>query len=237
MTEKICFIVTAIGESGTPTRERADNVYRYLIAPVCEELGYKPVRVDHVNAVDNINATIINYLKTAPMVIADMTDHNPNAFYELGFRQALELPLVPIIKVGERLPFDVMTTRTVFYDTDVSKIEESKENLKSKIQSFKNFEMPESRIERSLTLDDLNDNLTKKLNKILNLLEKQQSYSSLVHTHDFDFKSSKIDYQSILQQIQDKTNQSQRNPLFPEDKKQLILADFEVQQPQQLFDL
>lgn len=219
MSEKICFIVTAIGESGTPTRERADNVYRYLIAPVCEELGYKPVRVDHVNAVDNINVTIINYLKTAPMVIADMTDHNPNAFYELGFRQALELPLVPIIKVGERLPFDVMTTRTVFYDTDVSKIEESKENLKSKIQSFKNFEMPESRIERSLTLDDLNDNLTKKLNKILNLLEKQQSYSSLVHTHDFDFKSSKIDYQSILQQIQDKTNQSQRNPLFPEDKK------------------
>lgn len=219
MTEKICFIVTAIGESGTPTRERADNVYKYLIAPVCEDLGYKPVRVDHVNAVDNINATIINYLKTAPMVIADMTDHNPNAFYELGFRQALELPLVPIIKVGERLPFDVMTTRTVFYDTDVSKIEESKENLKSKIQSFKNFEMPESRIERSLTLDDLNDNLTKKLNKILNLLEKQQSYSSLVHTHDFDFKSSKIDYQSILQQIQDKTNQSQRNPLFPEDKK------------------
>ena len=29
MTEKICFIVTAIGESGTPTRERADNVYKY----------------------------------------------------------------------------------------------------------------------------------------------------------------------------------------------------------------
>lgn len=155
MTEKICFIVTAIGESGTPTRERADNVYRYLIAPVCEELGYKPVRVDHVNAVDNINETVINYLKTAPMVIADMTDHNPNAFYELGFRQARELPLVPIIKVGERLPFDVITTRTVFYDTDVAKIEDSKENLKSKILSFENFEMPESRTERTLTLDDV----------------------------------------------------------------------------------
>jgi hypothetical protein len=206
MTEKICFIVTAIGESGTPTRERADNVYKYLIAPVCEDLGYKPVRVDHVNAVDNINTTIINYLKTAPMVIADMTDHNPNAFYELGFRQALELPLVPIIKVGGNLPFDVMTTRTVFYDTDVAKIEESKENLKSKILSFENFEMPKSRIDKSVTLDELDDKLTKKLNKILNLLEKQQSYSSLVHTHDFDFKPSKIDYQSIIRQIQDKTN-------------------------------
>lgn len=218
MTEKICFIVTAIGESGTPTRERADNVYRYLIAPVCEELGYKPVRVDHVNAVDNINETVINYLKTAPMVIADMTEHNPNAFYELGFRQARELPLVPIIKVGERLPFDVMTTRTVFYDTDVAKIEDSKENLKSKILSFKNFEMPESRTERTLTLDDVNDNLTKKLNKILNLLEKQQSYSSLVHTHDFDFKPLQIDNQSFIQQAQEIINRTKNRPLFPEDK-------------------
>ena len=219
MTEKICFIVTAIGESGTPTRERADNVYRYLIAPVCEELGYRPVRVDHVNAVDNINTTIINYLKTAPMVIADMTDHNPNAFYELGFRQALELPLVPIIKVGGNLPFDVMTTRTVFYDTDVAKIEESKENLKAKIQSFENFEMPESRIERSLTLDDLNDNLTKKLNKILNLLEKQQSHSPIVNKHDFDFKPLQIDNQSLIQQAQEILNRTQNHPLFPEDKK------------------
>lgn len=218
MTEKICFIVTAIGESGTPTRERADNVYKYLIAPVCEELGYKPVRVDHVNAVDNINETVINYLKTAPMVIADMTEHNPNAFYELGFRQARELPLVPIIKVGERLPFDVITTRTVFYDTDVAKIEDSKENLKSKILSFKNFEMPKSRTERTLTLDDVNDNLTKKLNKILNLLEKQQSYSSLVHTHDFDFKPLQIDNQSFIQQAQEIINRTKNRPLFPEDK-------------------
>lgn len=219
MTEKICFIVTAIGESGTPTRERADNVYKYLIVPVCEDLGYKPVRVDHVNAVDNINETVINYLKTAPMVVADMTDHNPNAFYELGFRQALELPLVPIIKVGERLPFDVITTRTVFYDTDVAKIEESKENLKAKIQSFENFEMPKSRAERSLTLDDLNDNLTKKLNKILSLLEKQQSYSSLLHTYDFNAKSTIGDHPLITQRVQEILNQTHNHPLFPADKK------------------
>ena len=219
MSEKICFIVTAIGESGTPTRERADNVYRYLIAPVCEELGYRPVRVDHVNAVDNINETVINYLKTAPMVIADMTEHNPNAFYELGFRQARELPLVPIIKVGERLPFDVITTRTVFYDTDVAKIEDSKENLKAKILSFENFEMPESRAERSLTLDDLNDNLTKKLNKILNLLEKQQSYSSFTPIKDIKVKPFISEHQSLIQQAQEILNRTQSHPLFPEDKK------------------
>lgn len=219
MTEKICFIVTAIGESGTPTRERSDKVYKYLIAPVCEELGYKPIRVDHVNAVDNINETIINHLKTAPMVIADMTDHNPNAFYELGFRQALELPLVPIIESGGKIPFDVITTRTVFYDTDVSKIEESKSNLKAKIKSFENFKMPESRIDKSVSLDELDDKLTKKLDKILKILEKNQSNSSHNYIRGLNLESAQIDYHSIIRQPHNRITESQSLLSSLEDKK------------------
>ena len=152
------------------------------------------------------------------MVVADMTGHNPNAFYELGFRQALELPLVPIIQVGNKLPFDVISQRTVFYNLSVGKIEQSKRELKAKMKSFENFEMPQSRIDKSVTLDELDDKLTKKLNKILNLLEKEQSYSSLVNTHDFDLTPSKIDYQSIIEQAQERINQAQNHPLFPEDK-------------------
>ena len=188
MSDKVCFIISAIGESGTPTRERADKVYKYLIAPVCEDLGYKPSRVDHVNAVDNINETIINYLKTAHMVIADMTEHNPNAFYELGFRQALELPLVPIIESGGKLPFDVMMTRTTFYDTDVSKIEESKVDLKSKMQSFENFKMPISRLDKTTTLESIDKKLNQKLDKILSLLER--SDRNLITSDTLRFRDS-----------------------------------------------
>ena len=219
MTEKICFIVTAIGESGTETRDRADEVFSYLISPVCEELGYKPVRVDQVDAVDNINETIINYLKTAPMVVADMTGHNPNAFYELGFRQALELPLVPIIQAGNRLPFDVISQRTVFYNLSVGKIEQSKKDLKAKMKSFENFEMPESRIDKSVTLDVLDDKLTKKLDKILNLLEKNQSNSSPGIIRGLNLNESQFDYQSLIKRSEDRIAQIQ-NPLSSlEDKK------------------
>ena len=219
MSEKICFIVTAIGESGTETRDRADEVFSYLIAPVCEELGYKPVRVDQVDAVDNINETIISYLKTAPMVVADMTGHNPNAFYELGFRQALELPLVPIIQMGNKLPFDVISQRTVFYNLSVGKIEQSKRELKAKMKSFENFEMPKSSLDKNLTLDDLNDNLNKKLNKILNLLENNQSYSSFAPIKDIKVKPFISEHQSLIQQAQEILNRTQNHPLFPEDKK------------------
>ena len=196
MSDKVCFIISAIGESGTPTRERADKVYKYLIAPVCEDLGYKPIRVDHVNAVDNINETIINYLKTAHMVIADMTEHNPNAFYELGFRQALELPLVPIIESGGKLPFDVMMTRTTFYDTDVSKIEESKVDLKSKIQSFENFKMPSSRLDKSTTLESIDKKLNQKLDKILSLLE--HSDYKLVTSDILHFRDTNSEFNSLI---------------------------------------
>lgn len=219
MTEKICFIVTAIGESGTETRDRADEVFSYLIAPVCEELGYKPVRVDQVDAVDNINETIINYLKTAPMVIADMTGHNPNAFYELGFRQAKELPLVPIIQAGNGLPFDVISQRTVFYNLSVGKIGQSKRELKAKMKSFENFEMPENRAERNLTLEDLNDNLNKKLDKILNLLEKNQSNYSPGIIRDLKLNESQFGYQSIIQQSQNRITQIQNQLSSHEDKK------------------
>ena len=200
MSDKVCFIISAIGESGTPTRERADKVYKYLIAPVCEDLGYKPIRVDHVNAVDNINETIINYLKTAHMVVADMTEHNPNAFYELGFRQALELPLVPIIESGGKLPFDVITTRTTFYDTDVSRIEESKVDLKSKMQSFENFKMPISRLDKATTLESIDKKLNQKLDKILSLLERSDHNlitSNTLRLRDSDYKENGLILSSI----------------------------------------
>ena len=112
-----------------------------------------------------------------------------------------------------------MTTRTVFYDTDVAKIEESKENLKAKIQSFKNFEMPESRLDKSLTLEDLNDKLTKKLDKIINLLEKNQSNSSLGIIGGLNLNESQFDYQSLIKRSEDRITQIQ-SPLSPlEDKK------------------
>ena len=122
------------------------------------------------------------------MVITDMTEHDPNAFYELGFRQALELPLVPIIESGGKLPFDVMMTRTTFYDTDVSKIEESKVDLKSKMQRFENFKMPISRLDKTTTLESIDKKLNQKLDKILSLLER--SDRNLITSDTLRFRDS-----------------------------------------------
>ena len=133
MSNKTCFVVTAIGQAGSQERIHADKVLTYLIDPVCSELNIQVIRVDRETINGDINESILNHLKNDDLVIADLTWHNANAFYEFGYRQALGLPVVPIIKHDQRLPFDVISKRTVFYDTDISTIEESKSRLKNMI--------------------------------------------------------------------------------------------------------
>lgn len=98
-----------------------------------------------------------------------MTGYNANAFFELGYRQALGLPLIPIIKDGEKLPFDLVAERTVFYDTDVSQIEQSKQRLKDMMSDFKDFVMP---AKRQKTVSEF-DKLHAKLDKLIQKVEEQ----------------------------------------------------------------
>lgn len=137
MTEKICFVACPIGNDESSARVRSNSVLNHIIKPICEELGFKVVRVDELMQVDKIDQTIIEYLDTADLVIADMTDHNANVFYEFGYRQAKKLPLIPIINDGCSIPFDVSTYRTIKYATDnLDKAAEAKRRLSETIKSF-----------------------------------------------------------------------------------------------------
>lgn len=127
---KTCFVISPIGQEGSETRKRADQVFKHIITPVCEKCGYKPVRVDKINDTDTINQTIIDHLRESELVIADLTEHNPNAFYETGYRSAIGKPIIQLMEHGYALPFDVAGIRTIFYKlTDPDKLEDAKEKL------------------------------------------------------------------------------------------------------------
>ena len=42
---------------------------------------------------DVIHATIVNGLLDADLVVADLTEHNPNVLFELGIRMAEDKPV------------------------------------------------------------------------------------------------------------------------------------------------
>ena len=63
--------------------------------------------------------------------------HNPNVFYEMGYRKCTDKPIIHLKKKGETIPFDVNTVRTFEYDlTDLDNVEETKKRLEQTIGTF-----------------------------------------------------------------------------------------------------
>lgn len=134
---KKCFIVTPIGSEGSEVRKRADKVYKYIIEPTCAKCHFQVIRVDQINETDSITQTIINMLGEAELVIADLTDHNPNAFYEMGYRACTGKPMINIKQKGESIPFDIASIRAFDYDlSDLDSVEEVKSRLEQTIISL-----------------------------------------------------------------------------------------------------
>ena len=113
---KKCFVVSPIGQDGSEIRSNADKLFKYVIKPVCEDCDFDAIRVDQLNDANSITQTILEQLDSADLVIADMTGHNPNVFYEMGYRSRTKKPMIHLKKKGELLPFDVNTIRTLEYD-------------------------------------------------------------------------------------------------------------------------
>jgi hypothetical protein len=68
----------------------------------------------------NIRADMFRLLVTSDLVIADVTMHNANAFYELGIRHALRDRHTVLMraKTEHRYPFDLQTDRYFLYDRE-----------------------------------------------------------------------------------------------------------------------
>lgn len=131
---KKCFVISAIGDVGSGIRKSSDQVFKYIIKPVCEEMGFEPIRADQINKSDVITDTIINYIKEAELVIADITGKNPNVFFEMGYRSAIGKKIIHLKSSEETIPFDIAGIRTFEYSLrDLDSVEEVKNRLKNTI--------------------------------------------------------------------------------------------------------
>ena len=98
--DKVCFVIAPLGDEGSETRKRSDQVLKHIIKPSTADCGYKAVRADEISEPGLITSQIIQHLMDDPLVMADLTELNPNVFYELALCHALKRPLVQIIQKG-----------------------------------------------------------------------------------------------------------------------------------------
>ena len=100
------FVIMPFTEKSDRPQGFFTEVLRSLITPGAIAAGFNVATANRQGS-DLIQSTIINELLDADLVIADLTDHNPNVFLELGLRLAVEKPIALIKAAGTGRVFDV----------------------------------------------------------------------------------------------------------------------------------
>jgi hypothetical protein len=115
--KKLCFVASPIGDAGKPDRTHADWLLKGIIIPVFNTNfpDFAVQRADKISTPGMINAQVINALHDAELVVADMTTHNANAFYEMAVRHMVRRPIVHMIRNDQKIPFDVAPHRAIPY--------------------------------------------------------------------------------------------------------------------------
>lgn len=105
-----------------------DVIENKLIAPALENIGAEGRTTGEILEAGNIRIDMFQQLLIADLVIADITTNNPNAFYELGIRHALQEKRTFLIRAKlprpqnidelreSDVPFDIKTDRYFEYD-------------------------------------------------------------------------------------------------------------------------
>src|SRR5436853_2168864 len=108
-----CFIIM-------PYSKESDLVYSMAIAPALKNLrGYDIMmfRADTMPRDLTIKAHVENAVRSADFCIADVTGHNPNVMYEVGYANAINKPIVLAKRRSSGLlPADISDIAILEYD-------------------------------------------------------------------------------------------------------------------------
>lgn len=130
----VCFVISTINEAGSDERKHADMVLRQYVERALDGTGLKVVRADKIGDPGMISKQVIEHIVHAKLVIADLSFHNPNVFYELALRHVTGKPTVHLIQECDKIPFDLGNFRTIKVDTgDKYKMVAELDTLRSEI--------------------------------------------------------------------------------------------------------
>lgn len=127
-----------------PFTEDRLEIFDDVIKPEIEsEFGMSVIRSGNIFQPNlNIMESIWTYINQAKIVIVDLSDKNPNVFYELGICHTLGKQVITICDqeslekdYNGKLPFDIGAINTIFYRNRGNGMSELKKALKANIQS------------------------------------------------------------------------------------------------------
>jgi hypothetical protein len=127
-----CFFVAPFGDKTHQLKGGTMGHFELIRASIKEIVESFPnadirfKRADEISDVSSVEETFIVALLNADIVIADLSAHNPNVFYELGIRFALKKKItIPIWQKGTERPADLKGILGIEYDPTNPKVNQN----------------------------------------------------------------------------------------------------------------
>jgi hypothetical protein len=106
---QLCFVLMPFAHQFQPT-------YDDHIRPSVERSGLRCERADEISGTNLITWDIWEKINRARFLIADLTDRNPNVFYELGLAHAISKDVILLTQSMDFVPFDLKALRCIVYE-------------------------------------------------------------------------------------------------------------------------
>jgi hypothetical protein len=127
---RLCFVLM-------PFKANFFRLYEKHIKPVLEENGFTVMKADDIYTPTPIHEVIKKYIKSASLVLADVTNDNPNVLSELGQAHALGKDTIIITQDEGDIPSNFRYLRYLKYDDDEKGWESLRVRLNKAVRSMK----------------------------------------------------------------------------------------------------
>ncbi|NMH26556.1 TIR domain-containing protein [Flavobacterium silvaticum] len=115
-----------------------NELFEDVIRPIAESAGYECIRADEFYTSTPIIKDIVESIQSSTAIIAEITPDNPNVFYEIGYSHAINKPTILLCdRKREKLPFDLTSFRTLFYENTISGKLKVETSLKKYLDNIK----------------------------------------------------------------------------------------------------
>ena len=117
-----------------PFSSDLDDIYFLGIREIARILGYSCLRTDEIEFVGDVRSKILDCISNCKVLIAEVTNKNPNVYYEVGYADALKKPVILITKHISSSTFDIIGLNHIIYKN----IQDLREKLRNRLQALLN---------------------------------------------------------------------------------------------------
>ena len=98
-----------------PFKDEMDDVYHYGIQSAVKAAGFLCERADLAAFTGDVLEYVRARIKSASLVVADLSDANPNVYLEVGYAWGVGVQTVLLVRETDHLKFDVRGQRCLVY--------------------------------------------------------------------------------------------------------------------------